>query len=464
MTLKPFKYQKQASKMMIHLPGSALFADPGMGKTRAVLMAYKALKKMNPLFCGLVVAPLKPLYATWPEEIKKWAPRLTWSMVHGTQKQKLQALQTDADIYLTNPESLPWLKKQLGHVQFNAVTFDESTKYKGLGALWRAAKAIAKRAVKVIILSGTPVPNSYIEIFPQIYLIDREVLGENLEQFRGEYCKSVGRLEWNQWEVRPEAEEKILERIAPMTLRLDAKDHRDLPPLVYNDIKLGLPKKLMKSYKKLEEEMLLELEGLDVVPAWNTMHKYHFVRQFASGMVQHDNPNPEGIFRTILQEVHGVKAKALEALLEELGAKQLIVGYHYQTELTQLKELFGPIQDKVDHIGKATKDRTAEVVDWFNTGKIQILLCQIHSASLGLNLHLGGCRDICFFGQTDSPEDNQQFIGRIYGRTGVNEPVRVHRLVVKDTIEEVINARLATKQSKQQSLLDTLKAYNAVSN
>ena len=455
-TPAPFSYQQEAARMIVSLPGAALFADPGMGKTRAVLMAFKFLKALNPLFCGLVVAPLRPLYDTWPEEIETWAPGLTWSMVHGTPKQKAAALKADADVYLINPEGLPWLRKQVNHIAFSYIAFDESTKYKGHGTLWRAAKAIAAESSKTCILSGTPVPNNYTEIFPQIYLIDREVLGENLEQFRGTYCKQIGRKEWNQWEVREDAEEKILEAIKDIALRLDANDYRDLPPLIINDIKLKLPKKLMKQYKKLEKEMLLELEGLDTVPAWNQMQKYHFVRQFASGIVKHEDASVP-MFKVIFGDVHDLKQKALIELLDTLGGKPLMIGYHYQSELLAIEEAVKGLA--CGFIGRGSKD-VREVVKQWNTNKLQVLVCQIKSASLGLNLHKGKGRDICLYGQTDSPEDHRQFIGRIFGRTGVEEPVRVHRLVMKGTVEEVINKRLKKKGKAQDALLDALKQYH----
>ena len=48
---------------------------------------------------------------TWPAEIQKWdhLNGLTWSVVIGTQQERMAALRREADIYLINRENTQWL-------------------------------------------------------------------------------------------------------------------------------------------------------------------------------------------------------------------------------------------------------------------------------------------------------------------------------------------------------------------
>lgn len=83
------------------------------------------------------------------------------------------------------------------------------------------------------------------------------------------------------------------------------------------------------------------------------------------------------------------------------------------------------------------------------------MFCHPKSVAHGLNLQEGG-NDIIHFSITDNYEEYDQLNQRIY-RQNVKGTVRIHHIIAKNTIDEIILKRNQTKGENQQSLLDALK-------
>src|SRR5512139_894262 len=106
---QPHAYQKKAVKFLLEHAAAALFLDPGLGKTSVTLAALKLLKKKGLVSKVLLIAPLRVCYSVWPKETEKWEDftGLKVAVLHGPKK--AQALASEADIYVINPEGLDWL-------------------------------------------------------------------------------------------------------------------------------------------------------------------------------------------------------------------------------------------------------------------------------------------------------------------------------------------------------------------
>jgi superfamily II DNA or RNA helicase len=87
----PHEYQKEAVKFLITRGSGGLWLDPGLGKTSIVLSAYRILKNKGHCKKMLVLAPLRPTYAVWPAETKKWEQFAGYSVgiLHGGNKNKV---------------------------------------------------------------------------------------------------------------------------------------------------------------------------------------------------------------------------------------------------------------------------------------------------------------------------------------------------------------------------------------
>jgi len=125
MKWQPKDYQVRSLISMMQLPGVGLLFDPGMGKTSTALMAFTILKQQGHAKKALVITPIRPMYTTWPNEIKKWDDfnHLTHSIIHAGSKES--GLRKKADIYLINPEGLKWLMAQKRLPEFDVLIVDE---------------------------------------------------------------------------------------------------------------------------------------------------------------------------------------------------------------------------------------------------------------------------------------------------------------------------------------------------
>jgi len=453
MKYTPRKYQEAALQWLIQRTlvegrlGAGLLLDPGLGKTSVTLSWIRLIKRMDPQAKFLVIAPLRVIYSTWPEEIEQWdhCHDLTYSIVHGNSK--AEALRSGADIYLINPEGLQWLEKQ-GRHDFHLI-IDESTKFKNWsGKRTRVLRRMLKRGEirKRLILTGTPAPNSLQDLFAQIYLLDEgESLGSNISSFRKRYCVQVG-FKGYEWQLRDGADSEIWGRIAPVCLRMSAKDHLDLPEMLVHDCYVKLEDKPKAIYDMLEKELFAELDKGTVLPM-NEGAKYVKCKQVANGSVYTEEGSVE--------IVHDLKMEEAARIIDELQGKPAMIAYQFKHDLTSLRKRFG----EVPSISGETKSKEAQnYVDRWNLGQIPILAVQPQSLSHGVNMQKGPGRDIIWLGLPDNPELYHQLNARIY-RQGVSSEVRIHRILAKNTVDTVVKARLEDKDRKQQSLFDYLKEY-----
>lgn len=455
MIFKPHDYQRFMLDWLVKRtiindePGAALFADPGLGKTVTTLTWMNHLQLLG-RHKFLVIAPLRVMTTTWPEEIEQWDhANFTYSIMHGTPTERAAALAQDVDIYLINPAGVPWLESHGLPDGFNLVV-DESTAFKRWGSKKKGVRYSALRKMlpkfnKRLILTGTPAANSLMDLFAQVYLLDHgKALGSNVTAFRNEYCRRGG-YQGREWLLKEDAADRIWERIAPMCLRMDADTYLDLPDLLVNDVKVSLPDEPMKFYRKMERELFAELEKQEAT-ALSAGAAYQKCKQIANGVVYGDDGE-------II--VHNEKLEAAKDIIDELNGKPAMLVFHHKSMLAAIHKKFG----EVPFIDGSTKPATANqlVTDW-NAGKLHLLAVQPQSLSHGVNMQKGPGRDIIWLGVVDSPEIYHQLNARVY-RQGVSSAVRVHRILARGTTDITMVRRMQEKDGTQESFFQALKSY-----
>lgn len=454
---KPHGYQERAVDFLCDHGSAALFLDPGLGKTSITLEAFRQLKEARQARKMLVIAPLRVCQLVWRQEGQKWTQfrDLTFSLVHGTKKKA--ALAEDADIYLINPEGVPWLCEQFfgRNLPFDTVVIDELTRFKNHRAV--RAKKLRPKLTKVARrwgLTGTPAPNGYMDLFGQMLMLDDgRALGKFITHFRDMYFEPG--YDGFSYELRHGAAARIEERIKDMVLRMSAKDYLKLPPLVDDIRTLEMTPKARKAYQSMKDEMIVELED-GKVSAGNAAAVYSKLAQMANGAVyltpEMDEP---GAGKREVAWIHDIKLDALEELVEELAGQPLLIGYEFRHDLQRLRARFGDIP----YIGAGVTDKQVnEIERRWNAGELPILAC--HPASAGHGLNFQGCNaaHIAWFSATWDFELYDQFIKRIL-RQG-NEALRIfnHILQVRGTIDELKYSALVDKDATQSRLLNGLNA------
>jgi SNF2 family DNA or RNA helicase len=451
MKFEPHSYQQEAIGFAAERERSALIMDPGLGKTVSTLSVLKAWDLLGLISKTLVIAPLRVVYSVWGQEIEKWDHLgQTISIVHGTPAQRLKALEADADLYLINPEGLVWIEglKAKQRPGWDCLVVDESTKFKSpKSRRFRALRKMLKHFDRRVILTGTPTPRSYEDLWAQIYILDEGKTFGSLTQYRHDHFKRGG-FEAREWFLRDGEQEKIADKIRPLSLRLD-NSCLDLPEKLEVDHWVDLPPKARKSYDQMEKEFWAELGGAEVL-AFGGGSQFSKLRQLANGGV-YTSDLFGGEQQTL--ESHEAKIDVVESLAEELQGRPLLILYRYKHDLERLSTRFG---SRLKSIGGHTSTREGQqLVDLWNFGEVELLACHPASMGHGLNMQAAG-NDIAWLGVPDDLEHYDQANARIY-RQGVTGGVRIHRILARDTVDEVALRRLVSKDFSQSNLLNLLK-------
>lgn len=408
---------------------------------------------------ALVIAPKRVAEDTWSREQAKWEhlKHLKVVKVMGTKDKRLAALKEQADIYIINRENVEWLVETLGtRWRFDAVVIDELSSFKSAKSKrWKALRKVIFGSRYVYGLTGTPASNGYLDLWPEMYLLDHgERLGKTLGAYRSTYFNPgahKGHVVF-EWRLKPGARERIDARLSDICLSMSKEDWLDLPERTYNTIPVQLDNKARKLYDQFKRDKILPLvheheklavaQGMDydtAVVGDMAAQVSGKLLQMANGAVYDDDGE---VFH-----IHDAKLDMLAEIADTSAGQPILVFYNYKHDLKRLQERFPD----------AVKMGGEDVISAWNRGEIPMLLCQPASAGHGLNLQDGG-HIIVWFGLTWSLELYQQANDRLH-RMGQRSAVIVHHLVAEDTIDEKVMAALTAKDATQKGLLDALKQY-----
>lgn len=443
MKYKPHNYQQFATDFILNQSICCLMLDMGLGKTVITLTALwqLALDSFD-VSRVLVIAPKRVAEDTWPKELAKWEhlSGLTSSLVLGSAAEREAALQRKAFLYIINRENVAWLVKN-HYWDFDMVVIDELSSFKSNKAeRFKAMKKVRPMVTRIVGLTGTPAPNTLLDLWPQMYLMDMgQRLGRFIGGFRDRFFLPDKRNREIIYSYKPRegAEDAIYALISDICISMKAADYLDMPERIDNRIEVSMSPKERKLYDDFQKDMVLSIgdEELDAVNAAALSNK---LLQMANGAVYGEDKK--------VIPIHDRKLDALEDLVEAANGKPLLVAYWYKHDLQRIKARFK----------NARCIDTAKDIDDWNAGKIPLALIHPASAGHGLNLQDGGCT-IVWFGLTWSLELYQQLNARLW-RQGQKHTVVIHHIVTKGTHDEDVMRALENKDTRQSALIEAVRA------
>ncbi|RHP13500.1 ATP-dependent helicase [Clostridium sp. AF35-15] len=443
MKYKPHNYQQFATDFILNQSICCLMLDMGLGKTVITLTALwqLALDSFD-VSRVLVIAPKRVAEDTWPKELAKWEhlTGLTSSLVLGSAAERKAALQRKAFLYIINRENVAWLVKN-HYWDFDMVVIDELSSFKSNKAeRFKAMKKVRPMVTRIVGLTGTPAPNTLLDLWPQMYLMDMgQRLGRFIGGFRDRFFLPDKRNREIIYSYKPRegVEDAIYALISDICISMKAADYLDMPERIDNRIEVSMSPKERKLYDDFQKDMVLSIddEELDAANAAALSNK---LLQMANGAVYGEDKK--------IIPIHDRKLDALEDLVEAANGKPLLVAYWYKHDLQRIKARFK----------NARCIDTAKDIDDWNAGKIPLALIHPASAGHGLNLQDGGCT-IVWFGLTWSLELYQQLNARLW-RQGQKHTVVIHHIVTKGTHDEDVMWALENKDTRQSALIEAVRA------
>ena len=296
------------------------------------------------------------------------------SVLFITKKKAISSIQNDYDllnpafnIVVTNYESL----HKVNPSGWDVVICDEAH---GMGAFPKPSgraknvKAIIFRCNPyVILLSGTPTPEAYSQMYHQVYFIPNNPFNKyrNFYQFAGDYIgvskKKIGGMYINDYS---KGSKKILEHMSPYTINFSQKDAGFLVETTEHVLEVELKESTRSLITKLKKDLVVEGES-EVILADTAVKLMTKVHQLCSGTVKFESGKSMVLDYT----------KA-EFIKDKFKGKKVGIFYKFKEELNAIKEVFG--------------DDICQDLECFNSTDKNIAL-QIVSGREGISLKEAEC-------------------------------------------------------------------------
>lgn len=448
------EHQIQAYEHLYANRRAALFLGMSLGKTLITLTyLYDMHYREAAITKTLVVAPDKVARITWPDELQTWQhlEGTRYSVVAGTAKQRVKAINADAEIYIVSVDNVAWLIDQYkGKLPYDCIVLDELSLFKS-----RSSKRFKKlrKAIRTIEyrvgMTGTPSPNSLIDLWAELILLDDgQRLGDTWGKFVDKYFTTRGNgMIVYEYIPKPGAAKVIAHKIRDIALTMQTRDYLKLPELITDDIELELAPFDREIYDQLEKEYALDFFDNSEVTVKTPADLTNKLLQISSGAIYEDRIDKRA--PRVWHEVNTVKIEALRDLLERYPDENFIVVYQFRHEVDRIKSAF-PFARELRRGRNTAKDFR----DW-NDGKIRLLVVHPKGAGHGLNMQFGG-RRMVWFSVTWNLEHYQQTLARLL-RKGALREIYIHRLIIKGTRDIRVRRRLASKDSNQTFLMNEIK-------
>ncbi len=412
----------------------ALFAEPGLGKTKIILDILTYNKGSQSGGTALVICP-NTLVENWADEIIKHSD-LSFIMLLGTKSARLRRLEQDADIYIINYESTRILHKELKAKGFTFLILDESTAIKNFKSQQsRACYDISTVTPRRYILSGTPIMNSPLDIFAQYKILNPLIFGVSFYRFRGRYAVMGGYM--NKQAISWRAIGDLKQRVFRCATRKTKDECLDLPDKLYQVIKLDLPDQQREVYKSLKEEFIFEFKDITVTAPIMLTRLMRF-SQITAGFTK-DTEGVEHAFKV------NPKADWVIDFINNLSPdRKVVIFCRFRREIKILEEKFRKSGITYVTVHGDSTERITKVKLFNTSHDIRVFIGQIQTAGIGINLTSG---HYCIFMSNSYSYGNRiQAEDRLH-RIGQANNVTYIDLICRDTVDVGIHKTLRRKES-----------------
>jgi len=486
--LTPYNFQIKARDYLLQNSHSAIFGEPGVGKTIISLSYIKHIRRP-----ALVIAPLHLIYSTWPEEIELWKnfSSLTYNIIHGPNKLEAFRSAKRYNISLINPEGVLWLIDQIKKdrvMPWHILLVDESAKFKSPSSKrFKKIKPLMKYFLRRHILAGNPLPNNYFDLWAQYYMVDvGSRLGTSFYSYRQKYFFPTDFKRFS-WDLFPGAEDTIKEKVAPISLYIPIEGNVEMPPRRFVDVHIDLPSAIRVQYNKMAKSLKYEIDhgsldyisksikqgkfdpdlydtdvgvyegdslkntdsteilapskGAATMKCWQIANGHIFESLTKLEKLQKKNPKS--------RILHKEKVKATLTLVEDIQPSPVMIGFIFKNDYRLLREAF----PSATLLSVPDKAMAANIAVQWNNNEIPIMLAQMTSVSHGYNLQKGKGHHIILFSLCPNFDTVDQFIRRIWRQSVASDKVIIHRILAKKTIDDKMLTRLREKKTTSENFL-----------
>ena len=499
-----FPHQRAGVEFLATARRALLADEPGLGKTAQAIRALKLLQdRGEQVFPALVICP-NTLKSNWAREFQKWWPEVDVQVIKGSATQRRKAFDQEAQVYVINWESLRTHsrllsygsialarcvecgghdskvtvsrcevhQRELNEIDFKSVIADEihrskDPKSKQSRALWAASGAADIRFA----LTGTPIANTVVDLWPILHWLDDKEWPSKtkwLDRYVNTMLNAFGGLMI--LGLKPAMESEFYAGINPRMRRmLKARVLPWLPEVINDrrDVEMGA--KQEKAYKQMLENMMAMLE---VTPEEQFENAEIAAGSMESGIVVAPNPLTQTgrlvQFASAYGQIELVDGQEkmllsdpsckVDALMDDIKSGDFGEDSVAVCAVSrQLIELLSArmTKEKISHgliTGAQSGDERQQAIDDFQAGRTKWILFTAQAGGVGVTLTTA--RRLVMLQRPWSLVDYKQALDRVH-RIGseIHDSILITDYVTEGTIEERVIEALDVKADNFEQIV-----------
>ncbi|MEO6961865.1 MAG: SNF2-related protein [Puia sp.] len=407
--------------------GGILADDMGLGKTVQALSFLHHYKHQYKHLRALVVCPTTLIF-NWENEIKKFAPSLSYRIHHGGERLRNKESLNSFEVLITTYGTLRSDIKMLMDVPFDYVVLDESQAIKNPSSKVTKAACLL-RAKHRLCMSGTPLQNNTFDIFAQMNFLNPGMLG-SIEFFRQEFAIPIDKF------GEPDRKDHLRKLLYPFILRRTKEQvARDLPDKTETILFCEMEEEQRKVYdayrNDYRDKILGTIESQGIQKSQLTiLQGLMKLRQICD--------SPAILNETERYPNHSIK---LDELTREISEN---IGNHKALIFSQFLGMLALIREKLSSLGIVYEyfdgsttaiDREKAIRSFQDNESCRVFLISLKAGGVGLNLTAADY--VYIVDPWWNPAVEQQAIDRTH-RIGQTKNIFAYRMICKDSIEDKI--------------------------
>lgn len=469
--IEPWEHQKKAIAFADDKHEIAFFMDMGTGKTCATINSLRRRYAVHGrILKTLIICPVQ-VCSGWESQFKAHAPTNVSDKVYvltGSAKQRLAKaamglVENNYCIFVTSfealvrPELLDFFKKWGPEV----CVADEAHRLKNPKAKTScAATVLGDMASYKYALTGTPMPNSLLDIFSLFRYLDRgETFGTNFFKFRSKYFYDTNAgmpsaKHFPNWVPKDDTIDIFNKLIYAKAYRVMKSECLDLPPLVKIKHLVYMSDEQEKAYREMYKDFVTYL-GDDACVAELAITKSIRLQQILSGHAKLDESGEIYTFKA------NPRVKAVVEVIEDLPENaKVVIWACFKENYSVIEEALNKRKIRSVRLvgGMSKSQRDASLYSFRENPKVRCMIANPASAGTGVD-GMQVASYAIYFSRSFNLEHDLQSNDRIYrGGSEIHDKITRIDLVTPDSMDELILTSLENKLRASEAVLKWRKA------
>lgn len=439
----PFKHQETTAAFLSLQDRAFCFNEAGTGKTSSVIWAADYLMTQGLVKRVLIICPLSIMYSAWQADIFKTAMHRSVAVAYGDANKRKKVINGVYEFVIINYDGVGIVSEEISKLGFDLIVVDEANAYKtATTKRFKTLVKIMRPSTKLWMLTGTPASQSPLDAFGLAKLVNPGGVPKYFTAWRDKVMHQITRFKYV---PKPTSRQDVYNALQP-AIRFEKAQCLDLPPVMYQTREVPLTTQVVRYYKGIKDQMLIEAAG-EKISAVNAAAKLTKLLQISGGAVYSDT-------REVVEFDVSPRLNALMEVLDETEHKVIVfVPYRHTIELVS-KHLQGEgVTNEIISGDVGAKER-GDLINRFQTSEFpRVLIIQPQAASHGVTLT--AANTVVFWSPVMSVETYLQCIARIDRVGQVNSMTVVH--LQGSEVERKMYQMLQGKVASHEKLVDLYK-------